>query len=236
MSYKIPRIEFKNEIHEAFANIYMYACSIVASSCYHDDSGVWYDTSKRFTKKNNHFTLIYQPKKGFDEYETGDIALIIKKNNEKLNNKFIKEVQYITDYIDFLVCKSFNLILEGTENKWCEDVKPKNFIELMEITKPLNFKPNGTISFTFTIRGYNSNKCHIEWEPFLIDLLEKNKLNNNEIKKFVQSVIDNDCCEYDFEKDSEPIDVDTQYKHLFKGTKRTREYSSDDSPSKKQSL
>lgn len=223
MSYKIPKIQFKNEIHKSFADIYITACSIVANSCYHDDSGVWYETSQRFSKKNNYFTLIYQPKKEFEEYETGDISLIIKKNNDKLNSNFIKEIKYITDYIEFLVCKSFNIILETTKNKWYEDIKPTDFVELMEITKPLNFKQNGTISFTFTIRGWKNNKCNIEWEPFLINLQINNKINTVEINKFVKYIIDDLNCEYDLSYYSEPIDVQSQYKHLFRGIKRKRE-------------
>ena len=221
MSYKLPKITFKNDEHKNFANIYARACNIICNSCYHDDSGVWYCTSQRFVKKNNDFTLIYQPKKGFDEYETGEIAMLIKKNNGKFNKKYISEIKYILDYIDFLVCKSFNIILEISNNKWFEEITPTDFNSIMQITKPISIKDNGIISFNFIIRGFEGGITHIEWNPFLCSLFIKDKLDNKNIIDTKKNIIDDEDYKY-CEKNVTPINIQNIYSHLFKGTKRKR--------------
>lgn len=165
-------IEYKSTLHKHFAEMYAKACIIMSNTSYHNDSGVWYCTTRKMTCMNESFTLIYQPKRGTEYYENDTIVCILISNTKKIKKSFIQEVQYIMEYIHTLCIQSFQWFIQQKENSTYYRLQniqfdTTNFFQIMNIKTPM-YSMDGKLYMKFGVLGFDECESHSDWNPIYL--------------------------------------------------------------------
>lgn len=214
-------LSFKNPEHKCFGELYGKACCIMTGTDYHDDSGCWVDRTEKRIYKNDHFTLIYQPKKETRYCESGEVVLLFIKNKGVFDKKYLNGLKYIVDFYNFLTCESFNYTLKLSNNKWYFNYGSETtFEKVTNLIKPLELRGN-ILNMKFCIQGFDEGICHCGWWNFIIDWFNNDK--KDKLTDIYKTLEDDDDYKYMIDEDRfvKVNEIKIKYKSITGKRKRT---------------
>jgi hypothetical protein len=153
----------------AYAHIVDAMCQSWVYNC---DSGCFYDVCQRQVFTHGAYMCIYQPHKSMMEYEDFMASVFIKKSTgtKKITAKEFKAfAECPKAAIEADLVKSYEDYLESSGGKWLSPRVNGTFESIMQIRKPLELQPDGSLKMSFEIRGATRGCCGDSWTPHYIE-------------------------------------------------------------------
>lgn len=149
----------------AYAHVLDAMCQ---SWIYNCDSGCFYDVCQRQVFTHGPFMCIYQPHKSMIEYDDFVASVFIKQTTgtKKISAKAFKTFcEGAKAAIEADLVKSYNDYVASSGGKWLSPGVDGSFDSIMQVRKPLELQPDGSLKMTFEIRGAFRGCCGDSWTP-----------------------------------------------------------------------
>jgi len=143
-------------------------CSRWAYNC---DGGCFMGTLEKVHWTEGPYMWIYQPHKSMIDYEDF-VASIFVRPVKALGGQPISEDLWARfrdtakKQVEQALVDSFMDYVTWTNGKWLSSLKDIAFESIVQIRRPLERMPDGSLKMSFEIRGAESGCCGDTWWPF----------------------------------------------------------------------
>lgn len=123
---------------------------------YNCDGGCYESLTHRIVWTEGPWTFVYQPKKGFDEYDTSEISLFFThKDHKVLDPKFVREtIQPVIDAVHSEFESNFQKLMDLTGHQWLEPIRETSVYEILQFEPWTVSQPDKKrFKTTYSLRG-----------------------------------------------------------------------------------
>lgn len=157
------------DLAEGYAHLLDAMCQSWVYNC---DSGCFADVCARQVFTHGPYMFIYQPHKSMMEYDDFVASVFIKKTtgDKKITAKAFKTFNSgVRKGIEADLLASYNDYLEASGGKWLSPKVDGTFNSVMQVRKPLELQPDGSLKMSFEIRGATRGCCGDSWTPWRLE-------------------------------------------------------------------
>jgi hypothetical protein len=159
----------RTDLGAAYAHTIDAMCQRWVYNC---DSGCFYDVCQRQVFTHGPYMCIYQPHKSMLEYDDFVASVFIKKTTgtKKISAKEFKTFRDGSKAaVEADLVKSYKDYVASAGGKWLSPRVNGTFESIMQIRKPLELQPDGSLKMSFEIRGATRGCCGDSWTPHYIE-------------------------------------------------------------------